>query len=158
MSCTKTLSWGSAGRSGHVSAIGSKSVLSSMPRAPRVAARLSASVRLNNIPSTPTVLPCVRLCVSHVGMSGVSGRPSFISRISVPSSCCAACMKYRESVHSNALSAVTTMVAALPVKPLMRRKKAQWAPIYSLWWGSVLLIMAALTPALAISPRRTVSR
>lgn len=57
ISCTKTLSCGSAGRSGHVSAMGSKSVLRAIPRAPSVSAKLSASVRLNNIPSTPTVLP-----------------------------------------------------------------------------------------------------
>ena len=55
-----------------------------------------------------------------------------MSVISVPSRSMAAWRKYRESVHSRALSAVTTSVPAEPSKPEKNVRSFQWGETYSL--------------------------
>ena len=88
--------------------------------------------------------------MSHFGMVGVSGKPSFIRRNGVPSSCFSAAMKYRLSVQSAASEMVTTAVPALPSKPLIHCRVCQCAGTYSPWCGSVLGKMKASRPL----PRR----
>ena len=114
----------------------------------------------HTIPSMATRrFSCPSSCLSnHCAGVGVPSIFSFISTKSVPSSCCAAAMKYRESVHSAAPFLVTTAVPAEPLKPLIYSRAFQCAAVYSLWCGSLVGTMTAPTPWLSIHWRNSERR
>ena len=148
---------GISGRSFHISARGSKFVLTVIPPSFRSSEiRLSVSFALITIPSTPTQLPPLKLSFlpSHFEMLGVSSKPSFISTKPVPSSCSAAAMKYLESVQRAASLRVTTAVPAEPLKPDIHSRHFQWSGTYSPLCGSVLGKMNASMLSRRITSRR----
>ncbi len=88
-----TGSEGSDGRDAHRASIGEQAVSSVMPWRPNMPRIRSTAIAENTIPSTPTDESSAIASQIHSSIVGVSSRPSFISFMPVPSSCCAAWIK-----------------------------------------------------------------
>ncbi len=94
--------------------------------------KVLASEEAYTNPSIPTVPPLPTCSIIQLVMSGVSDCPILNRSNPVPSSSSAACIKYLESVHTPALSFVTTAVPAEPEKPLIHFLDSQNFGGYSL--------------------------
>ena len=129
--CMVTLSSGSSGLSSQIMSNGSE-----VATALRLDGMKSHDVQHH--PSKPTLLPGFSSFARYSAMVGVESSPAFISLMPVPSSCCSACMKYRESVQTAALLFVMTNVPAEPVKPEIHFLASQCCGTYSPSCGSVL--------------------